>query len=49
MGLKQWLYRAGSIHSDLTAAAKGPKPLAKRLVRKTGHKYLARAFRKMGL
>lgn len=46
--MKRWsVYRALSISNDLSAAARGPVPLAKRLTRKQAHKYTGRILRSL--
>lgn len=43
----QPLYRAGSVLNDVKAASKGPRPFARRVVRRESHKLLARLLRRL--
>lgn len=46
---KHTVYRIMAVHSDVQAAYRGPRSLTKRLIRKAGHRALARLFRSTGM
>lgn len=49
MTLRATLYRLLAFSNDVSAAARGPVPYARRVVRKAAYRGLARALRRTGL